>query len=85
MALKAAHVPLAVAAQRALSISPMGALSIAIVVNAKILYPSANSSALVTAIVGGAIATELIVQLLTRSGTGDPPDTSASDQSGVVS
>lgn len=77
VALRAMHVPLALPAQRALSISPMGALSIAIVVNAQLLYPESISSALVTAIVGGAIATEIIVQLLTRltgsNGAPSPP------------
>lgn len=58
-----AQLPLARDARKALIVAPMGALSIAIVVNASMLYPHVWASALVTAVVGGAIVTEVIVQL----------------------
>lgn len=48
--------------RRALIVAPMGALSIAIVVNAELLYPG-GAPWNITAIVGGAIVTEVIVQL----------------------
>ncbi len=52
--------------QRTLIFSPMGALSIAIVVNAQDLYFGATVSWMVTAVVGGAILTEVIVQIASR-------------------
>jgi hypothetical protein len=52
--------------QRSLVFSPMGALSIAIVVNAQELYFGATISWMVTAVIGGAIVTEVIVQLASR-------------------
>lgn len=53
-------------ARRALVVAPMGVLSIAIVVSAQMLYPGGSVSLIVTAIVGGAMVTEVLVQLLTR-------------------
>jgi hypothetical protein len=41
----------------------MGPLAIAIVVNALLLYPGGSSSLIVAAVIGGAIFTELAVQL----------------------
>ena len=52
--------------QRSLIFSPMGALSIAIVVNAQDLYYGSVISWMVTAVIGGAIVTEIIVQLVSR-------------------
>jgi hypothetical protein len=52
--------------QRALIFSPMGALSIAIVVNAQDLYSGSTISWMVTAVIGGAIVTEVIVQIASR-------------------
>ncbi len=52
--------------QRSLIFSPMGALSIAIVVNAQDLYVSPSISWMVTAVIGGAIVTEVIVQVASR-------------------
>ena len=46
--------------------SPIGALSIAIVVNAQDLYFGAAVSWMVTAVIGGAIVTEVIVQIASR-------------------
>ena len=53
--------------QRTLIFSPMGALSIAIVVNAQDLYFGSMISWMVTAVIGGAIVTEVIVQIASRS------------------
>jgi hypothetical protein len=53
-------------ARRALSVAPMGALPLAIVVSAMLLYPGESVSHLVTAILGGAIVTEVLVQSLAR-------------------
>lgn len=52
--------------QRSLIFSPMGALSIAIVVNAQDLYYGATVSWMVTAVMGGAIVTEVIVHIASR-------------------
>ena len=52
--------------QRSLIFSPMGALSIAIIVNAQDLYYGAAISWMVTAVIGGAIVTEVIVQVALR-------------------
>jgi hypothetical protein len=52
--------------QRSLIFSPIGALSIAIVVNAQDLYFGSTVSWMVTAVIGGAIVTEVIVQIATR-------------------
>ena len=52
--------------QRSLIFSPMGALSIAIVVNAQDLYFGSTVSWMVTAVIGGAIVTEVIVQIASR-------------------
>jgi len=52
--------------QRSLIFSPMGALSIAIVVNAQDLYFGSTISWMVTAVIGGAIVTEVIVQVASR-------------------
>lgn len=56
----------------ALVASPMGALSIAIVVNAEMLYPGGSIAEIVTAILAGAIVTEVLVQLLTRNRSAPP-------------
>lgn len=61
--------------QRSLIFSPMGALSIAIVVNAQDLYFGSTISWMVTAVIGGAIVTEVIVQIASRR--------SAYDEQGV--
>ena len=52
--------------RRSLIFSPMGALSIAIVVNAQDLYSGAAIPWMVTAVIGGAIVTEIIVQVSGR-------------------
>lgn len=52
--------------QRSLIFSPMGALSIAIVVNAQDLYYGSVISWMVTAVIAGAIVTEVIVHIASR-------------------
>jgi Kef-type K+ transport system membrane component KefB len=52
--------------QRSLIFSPIGALSIAIVVSAQDLYFGPTVSWMVTAVIGGAIVTEVIVQTASR-------------------
>lgn len=59
--------------QRSLVFSPIGALSIAIVVNAQDLYFGAAVSWIVTAVIGGAIVTEVIVQIASRRTPVDEP------------
>lgn len=59
--------------QRSLIFSPIGALSIAIVVNAQDLYFGATVSWMVTAVIGGAIVTEVIVQVASRRNPVEEP------------
>ncbi len=54
--------------QRGLIIGPIGALSIAIVVNAQDLYSGPSIPSTVTAVIGGAILTEIIIQFALRRG-----------------
>jgi hypothetical protein len=44
----------------------MGPLAIAVVVNAQTLYPGGSVPQIVTAVIGGAFLTELLVQLRGR-------------------
>ena len=50
-----------------LSVSPLGALAVAIVVNAQTLYSSPTLPWIVTAVIGGAMVTEVIVQIAWRA------------------
>lgn len=50
----------------ALATAPMGQLSIAIVVSSLLLYPGATVSFIVTAVIGGAVVTEVLLQFLVR-------------------
>jgi Kef-type K+ transport system membrane component KefB len=52
--------------RRALALSPMGALAIATAISAQDLYIGAESSWVVTAVIGGAIVNEILVQALGR-------------------
>ena len=63
--------------QRSLIFSPMGALSIAIVVNAQDLYFGSAVSWMVTAVIGGAIVTEVIVQIASRRSALETPQLSS--------
>jgi hypothetical protein len=56
--------------RRALALSPMGALAIAIAVSAQDLFPGVESSWVMTAVIGGAIVNEVFVQAVSRGGTG---------------
>lgn len=65
-----------------LVVPPMGSLPIAVVISAKLLYPDGATSELVTAVVGGAFCSEIIVQVATRafmpvSGAPAPPASEA--------
>jgi hypothetical protein len=53
-------------ARRALAFGPMGGLPVAIVVNAGILYPGRSVSWMVTAVLGAAAVSEVLVQLVVR-------------------
>lgn len=55
------------AEQRMLAVAPMGALAVAIVVNAQVLFPDSTVPALVTAVILGAWVTEVLVQLGVRA------------------
>jgi Kef-type K+ transport system membrane component KefB len=52
--------------QTRIAIAPMGALAIAIVVNAQDLYVGSTISWMVTTVIGGAIATEIVVHAIMR-------------------
>jgi hypothetical protein len=56
--------------RRALALSPMGALAIAIAVSAQDLYPGVASSWVMTAVIGGAIVNEVLVQAVSRRSNG---------------
>lgn len=60
------------AVSRAFVAAPIGALSIAIVVNVQTLYPGRAVPLMVTAVVGGALVSEILVQLTSRL-SGRPP------------
>ncbi len=53
--------------RRALALSPMGTLAIATAVSAQDLYTGAESNWVVTAVIGGAIVNEILVQALGRT------------------
>ena len=50
------------AESRAITLAPIGALSIAVIVSAQDLYLSPNLPLLVTAVIGGAVVTEIVTQ-----------------------
>jgi hypothetical protein len=60
-------------AERALVFGPMGGLPVAIVVNAGILYPGRSVSWIVTAVLGAAIVSEVLVQRVGRVDPGATP------------
>jgi hypothetical protein len=53
--------------RRSIVFGPLGALSIAIVINAQDLYFNGFVPWMVTAVIGGAVVTEILVQLSSRS------------------
>jgi Kef-type K+ transport system membrane component KefB len=82
-AARSGDVVLAMPERRALAVAPMGPLAIAIVVNAQLLYPGGSISLIVSSVIGGAILTEVVVQLWGRFGGAGPrpraADTPAAD------
>lgn len=58
---------------RALALPPVGMLAVAIAVNAQDLYFGRETSWLVTAVIGGAMVTEIVVQLAARRTAGGAP------------
>ena len=66
-ALSAGGIELSMQERRALAISPLGSLAVAIVVNAQLLYPGGSISLIVSAVIGGGVLTEVFVQLSGRS------------------
>ncbi len=60
------------AVSRAFVSAPIGALSIAIVVNVQTLYPGRAVPLMVTAIVGGALVSEMLVQITARRSRARP-------------
>jgi hypothetical protein len=66
LASSASDLHLSLPERRTLAVAPLGALALAVVISAQLLYPGGSISLIVTAIVGGAVATEVLVQLATR-------------------
>lgn len=66
LAARSEHLPITAEESRTLAISPIGALAIAIVVNAQLLYPGGSISLVVSAVIGGGVLTEAFVQLASR-------------------
>lgn len=66
LAVRQKYLPVSEAERRSLAVSPVGALAIAIVVNAQLLYPGGSIALVVSAVVGGAMLTEAFVQLAAR-------------------
>lgn len=62
---------------RGMAFSPMGALAIAIAISAQDLYPSVEATWVVTAVIGGAIASEILVQILGRGASTPAKEESA--------
>lgn len=60
------HMALSKDERYALGLSPMGTLAIAIVINAKVLYPGDSISLIVSAVLGGGVLTEIFVQRVHR-------------------
>ena len=90
LAARGTELPLSLEEREALAVSPMGPLAVAIVVNAQLLYPGGSISLIASAVVGGAILTEVVVQLvrhgklatLERRAPAPREGTSAGDEAG---
>ncbi len=63
---KSESMPIAANESRTLVLSPIGALAIAIVVDAQLLFPSGSISLVVSAVIGGGVLTEIFVQFASR-------------------
>ena len=66
LAARSQDLPITAEESRALAVSPIGPLAIAIVVNAQLLYPGGSISLVVSAVIGGGVLTEAFVQLVSR-------------------
>jgi Kef-type K+ transport system membrane component KefB len=66
LALGHAELELGAEERRAIAMPPLGPLAIAIVTNALLLYPGGSISLIVSAVVGGAVLTEVFLQLSNR-------------------
>jgi hypothetical protein len=66
MANAASDLGLSLPERKTLAIAPLGPLALAVVISAQLLYPGGSISLIVTAILGGAVATEILVQVLNR-------------------
>jgi Kef-type K+ transport system membrane component KefB len=79
LALAHAEVELGAEERRTIALAPLGPLAIAIVTNALLLYPGGSISLIVSAVVGGALLTEVFLQLESRRrGRATPASRSAS-------
>jgi Kef-type K+ transport system membrane component KefB len=66
LALRHAELELGADDRRAIAMPPLGPLAIAIVTNALLLYPGGSISLIVSGVVGGAVLTEVFLQLSNR-------------------
>jgi Kef-type K+ transport system membrane component KefB len=66
LALAHAELDLGSDERRAIAMPPLGPLAIAIVTNALLLYPGGSISLIVSAVIGGAVLTEVFLQLSNR-------------------
>lgn len=66
LAARGTDFPIGLDGREALAVAPMAPLAIAIVVNAQLLYPGRSISLIASAVIGGAILTEVAVQLVTH-------------------
>lgn len=66
LALRSGRLDMGPEERKALVIAPIGPLAIAIVVNAQLLYPGGSIANIMTAVVGGALLTEGLLQVLFR-------------------
>lgn len=60
--------PLSARERRVLTFAPQGSLSIAVVVSAALLYSGGAIASIALAVIGGALLTEVLVQVLLRGG-----------------
>lgn len=56
----------AAASREALAVTPLGTLAVAVVINTKLLYPGGSLPLIVSAVLGGALLTELYVGFVNR-------------------
>lgn len=66
LALGHAEFDLGAEERRAIAMPPLGPLALAIVTNALLLYPGGSISLIVSAVIGGGVLTEILLQLSNR-------------------